>query len=147
MAWNILRDVSLQFTGIFYLHLPSYSSLAKTWLSIRNRISPVLYVLYIPLYRMIDCCFRFLSQNRLTTNKRASISRNLKSRPMRWYDWFRAQATQAGTYASRISLLRSHNKFIASNEERKTPDWFRLTAIFLDSWFSVYLTIIRRRRS
>ena len=51
------------------------------------------------------------------------------------------------TYATRISLLRSHNKFIASNEERKTPDWFRLTAIFLDSWFSVYLTIIRRRRS
>ena len=59
----MLRNVSLQFTGIFYLHLPSYSSLAKTWLSIGNRISPVLYVLYIPLYRMIDCCFGFLSES------------------------------------------------------------------------------------
>ena len=30
MAWNILRNVSLQFTGIFYLHFHPYSSLAKT---------------------------------------------------------------------------------------------------------------------
>ena len=30
MAWNILRNVSLQFKGIFYLHLHPYSSLAKT---------------------------------------------------------------------------------------------------------------------
>ena len=38
-------------------------SVAKTWLSIRNRISPVLYVLYIPLYRMIECSFGFLSES------------------------------------------------------------------------------------
>ena len=30
IAWNILRNVSLQFTGIFYLHFHPYSSLAKT---------------------------------------------------------------------------------------------------------------------
>ena len=64
MAWNILRNVSLQFTEIFYLHWPSYCSLAKTWLSIRNRISPVLYVLYIPLYRMITLGTRGFSRAR-----------------------------------------------------------------------------------
>ena len=61
--YGILRNVSLQFMGIFYLHLPSYSSLAKTWLSIRNRISPGLHVLHLPLYRMVDCSFSFLSQS------------------------------------------------------------------------------------
>ena len=61
--YGILRNVSLQFMGIFYLHLPAYSSLAKTWLSIRNRISPGLHVLHIPLYRMVDCSFSFLSQS------------------------------------------------------------------------------------
>ena len=40
ITWNILRNVSLQFRGILYLHLDPYSQLAKTCLSIRNRISP-----------------------------------------------------------------------------------------------------------
>ena len=63
-SWNIRRNVSLQFTGIFYLHLHSNSSLAKTWLSIRNRISPGLKVFHITLYLCSECA-----------NERASISK------------------------------------------------------------------------
>ena len=55
---NILRNISLQFTGIFYLHLHSYSSLANTWLSTRNRISASI-VFHNPLYpqsSVLGCC-------------------------------------------------------------------------------------------
>ena len=53
----------------FHLHLHSYSSLAKTWLSIRNRISPG-----VTPYLGSECSFVFFL-NRLTANERASISR------------------------------------------------------------------------
>ena len=69
-------EYSLQFTGIFFLHLHLYSPLAKTWLStyIRNRISPELKVFHITLYLCSACSFVFFL-NRSTTNERASISR------------------------------------------------------------------------
>ena len=60
--------------GIFYLHLHSYSSLAKTWLSIRNRISPGLKVFHITHYLCSECSFVFFL-NRLTANERPSISK------------------------------------------------------------------------
>ena len=55
--------------GNFCLHLHSYASLAKTWLSIRNRISPG-----VTTYLGSECSFVFFL-NRLTANERASISR------------------------------------------------------------------------
>ena len=60
--------------GIFYLHLHSYSSLAKTWLSIRNRISPGLNVVHITHYLCSESSFVFFL-NRLTVNERPSISK------------------------------------------------------------------------
>ena len=64
IAWNVLKNISLQFTGIFYLHLHSYSSLAKMWLSIRNRISPGLKVFHITLYLTVFwVTFCFLSES------------------------------------------------------------------------------------
>ena len=71
---EIFGNVSLQFTGIFYLHLHSHSSLAKTWLSIRNRISPGLKVFHVTHYLCSECSFVFFL-NRLTANERASISK------------------------------------------------------------------------
>ena len=44
MFESVLRNGSLQFTRIFYLHLYAYSSLAKIWFSTRNRIpSPLVF--------------------------------------------------------------------------------------------------------
>ena len=146
MAWNILRTVPLQFTGIFYLHLPSYSSLAKTWLPIRNRISPLLYVLYIPLYRMIDFCFGFLSESIDCEQKSLDFEElEIEANAVIWLisgtgnpGWSRTRPELACCEAT-ISLLHRMRK-----ENQTDSDW---PLYFLIFWFSVYLTIIRRRRS
>ena len=101
-------------SGIFYLHLRSYYSLVKTWLSIRNRISPWLKVFRITLYLCSECSFvSFL--NRLTANDRGSEPRFQRlhvlvieanaviyirtyiftSKNLKW-SRLRSQATQAG---------------------------------------------------
>ena len=68
------KRIVRQFRGIFYLQLRSYSSRAKTWLSIRNRISPWLKVFHMTLYLCSECSFvSFL--NRLTANDRGSEPR------------------------------------------------------------------------
>ena len=76
IASNILRNVLLQFTRIFYLHLHSYSLLAETSLSTWNRISPPL-IFHNPLYRQLsvleDTVFIFLFLNRWAATKRAWI--------------------------------------------------------------------------
>ena len=58
---SVLRNGSLQFTIIFYLHLHPYFSLAKIWLSTRNRIPPPL-VFHRPFSTVecsLECNFEF----------------------------------------------------------------------------------------
>ena len=77
----------------FYLHLHSYSSLAKTWLFIRHRISPWLKLFHITLYLCSEWSFVFIFLNRLPANEKASISKAVLEIELHW---LRAQATQAG---------------------------------------------------
>ena len=90
IAWNVLKNVLLQFTGIFYLHLYSYSSLAKTWLSIRNRISSRLKVFHIMLYLTVfRVTFCFLSE---------SIDSERKSLTFKCHTWNRGICGDIRTY-------------------------------------------------
>ena len=50
------------FMGIFYLHLPSYSSLAKTWLLYDTRFMSGLSFPH-PTLSMVQCFFGFLSES------------------------------------------------------------------------------------
>ena len=86
----VLKNVLLQFTGIFYLHLYSYSSLAKTWLSIRNRISSRLKVFHIMLYLTVfRVTFCFLSE---------SIDSERKSLTFKCHTWNRGICGDIRTY-------------------------------------------------
>ena len=90
------------FTGIFYLHLHSYSSLAKTWLLYETGFLSGLSFPH-PTLSMVECSFGFLS----------SVSRGiLQFEAKRWYTdknlelgWLREQATPAG-HASSLSVTK-----------------------------------------
>ena len=57
--------------GNFYLHLHSYSSLAKTWLFIRHRISPWLKRFHITLYLCSEWSFVFIFLNRFAGERKS----------------------------------------------------------------------------
>ena len=141
--------MSLQFTGIFYLHWHSYSSLAKTWPSIQNRISPGLKVFHITHYLCSECSFVFFL-NQLTANERhwkePWFRRPfLKSRQMRWYTYIHTYlhpkiSNEAGlehrqsrlvTYATWISLLWSHQALQQISRNIRPEDFKQAPLSFL----------------
>ena len=77
------------FTGIFYLHLHSYSSLSKTWLIYETGFLSSLSFPH-PTLSMVECSFGFLS----------SISRGILQ--------FEAKRRYTNKNRKRVYLLRSH---------------------------------------
>ena len=82
------------FTGIFYLHLHSYSSLAKTWLLYETGFLSGLSFPH-PTLSMVECSLGFLS-----FGFRSSISRGILQ--------FEAKRRYTNKNRKRVYLLRSH---------------------------------------
>ena len=76
IATNILRNIILIHGNLHYLRLISNSSLAKTWLSTRKRISGA--IKFSTSTSMVECSWRRTKEPRFGRQ-------NLKSRQMRWY--------------------------------------------------------------